>query len=759
MRLPICICLAMAWSLGMGVCWAQAQSEFPQDLPTVLRPLKPLTKQELAQREARKVFGLALMRQREDRLIEATRLFEEARQLEPESAAIQRALIPLYLALSRQAEAIEACRKTLEKDPGDHETWALLARQLKLQSKPTEAQAALERALQCHGLNERLDLRAQYAHDLGTLYEDTKDQASAIRAYLEVVKALEHPQALTELTGYTKEVLDEHAASTYERVIRLCIEANRFDQALAVFAETQKKYPILARRLNLNLARLHLAQGRPEQALRHLDDFLQAQPPAIEGYELKIAILQQLGKSEEILPALEQHAQRDPHLLALQLLLARQYAREKKLGNAEQIYQKVLTQSPTPEAYRGLFATYLAWREGAGAEQILQLFDDAMVRAAGRSGDGKDGDPQAAAQGRAMLGALREDSAQARAVIAAANQWLVKGRDLNSQTRHFMAVLATRAHLLPEAELFYRRSLAGVRTQQEFAIYSGLLQVLWEAKKYEAVIEVCEQGLKQARATHRLLFHDNLSRALVMLGRYEEGLAQADQAVEIARSSDEYLLHSRLNRITMLSLADRCPQAVKEGMALLKDVNAPGDIRRVRYALSNVYSTMRDMPHAEEQLQLILKADPNDATANNDLGYLWADQGKNLEEAERLIRKALELDRVEKKRGPNVDIDADKENAAYLDSLAWVLFRRGKMEQARDLLEKAATLSRGDDDPVIWDHLGDVCFRLGDQVRARSSWEKALTLYENEKRRKLDEHYKELKQKLKLLSAENRQPS
>ena len=50
---------------------------------------------------------------------------------------------------------------------------------------------------------------------------------------------------------------------------------------------------------------------------------------------------------------------------------------------------------------------------------------------------------------------------------------------------------------------------------------------------------------------------------------------------------------------------------------------------------------------------------------NNDLGYLYAEQGKNLEKAETMIRKAV----------------ADEpENSAYLDSLGWVLFKRGKAQ-------------------------------------------------------------------------------
>ena len=65
---------------------------------------------------------------------------------------------------------------------------------------------------------------------------------------------------------------------------------------------------------------------------------------------------------------------------------------------------------------------------------------------------------------------------------------------------------------------------------------------------------------------------------------------------------------------------------------------------------------------------------------NNDLGYLYAEQGKNLEKAEAMIRKAL----LE-----------DKSNRAYLDSLGWVLFKRGKAKEALEPLDEGRRKNEG----------------------------------------------------------------
>src|SRR5262249_32859823 len=133
-------------------------------------------------------------------------------------------------------------------------------------------------------------------------------------------------------------------------------------------------------------------------------------------------------------------------------------------------------------------------------------------------------------------------------------------------------------------------------------------------------------------------------------------------------------------------------------------------------------------------------------------------QGKNLEEAERLIRRALELDRLQKRAGGTIKEEDIEDNAAFLDSLGWVLFRRGQVDAARGYLEKAADLLDGEDDPVVWDHMGDVYFKQADRTRARAAWKKSLVLYETDRRRRADDHYKELKRKLENLEAETKDP-
>ena len=116
---------------------------------------------------------------------------------------------------------------------------------------------------------------------------------------------------------------------------------------------------------------------------------------------------------------------------------------------------------------------------------------------------------------------------------------------------------------------------------------------------------------------------------------------------------------------------------------------------------------------AADLLRKSIALDPaNSAEACNYLGYMWADHNMNLDEAETMIRRALEIE-------PN--------NASYLDSLGWVEYRKGKPDQALSNLLRAAKTA-DHDDPVIFEHIGDAYFKLNRLPEALESWQKALVL-------------------------------
>jgi tetratricopeptide (TPR) repeat protein len=705
--------------------------------------------------KARALYGAALLNSRNNRLLEATRQLEEAWKLDPTAAPVGRALVPLYLTLGRSEDALTISRKILDLDPDDFETWYSYARQLKETGKIREALQAMSQAASCSSLKDKPHELAQISYDLGILYQESSNWAKALAAFQQAeAPLLDHHQALVDSGQVTDQQIQAELSRTCEKEAHVCVKLKKFDQAMKAYekAETIIREnlhdPVRSARLKIELAKTCQSAGRLEKSLAILDEYLKTQPPEAEPYRLRISLLTDLGRESEIIPSLRTFADQDKRNLELRLILAEQYAKTKADWNkALEEYEALIRENPGEDAYRGLF-DILKKQERVG--EILSKLDQAVVAANPR--DKSPGNPSEAARARSMLQVIRSDPELVKQLIPLAVTRTRGRQGLDYWTRQFLAVLAARTKQLPAAESFYRSCLEEPQgfgfMRHEHEIYTGLLEVLYLQGKHEEVVEACREGLKQAQATNRLLFHDWLARTLNRLGKNEEALAEADQAVQLA--DEQNLLGCKLLHASILASANQNDKAVKECQALLKGAAKPEDTHAIRLILYGIYSTAHENDKAEEQLRRILQDFPDDATAHNDLGYLMADQGKNLPEAAELIRQAIELDRRQKHQETKVGPDDDQDNAAYVDSLGWVLFRRGRVKEALQELQRATTLPEGDD-PVIWDHLGDVHFRLGDSAKARESWSKALSLYEKDKRRKLDDQYKELKHKLDLL--------
>jgi tetratricopeptide (TPR) repeat protein len=732
---------------------APSQTISFEDRPARHVPVRTPTQAEKNHQEALRLYGVGVLQEKKNRLIEATRTLEEAQQLDPESAMIVKALIPLYLSLERIDDALAGCRKALKLDPDDCETAFLYARQLRGLDRRKEAVDVLVWITRSAGLKERPDLKAQIWFDLGGLHEQDKRWDDAEEAYREVTKVLDKPEALLEMGSCTAEDIQTQAGETWERLGQVCLKANRPGRAIEAFEKAQKKDPSRAGRLAFNLAQVYETQGKLPAALAQLELYLQTQPQGIEVYERKIALQRRSGQERAILPDLAAACERDPNNTALHMLLAREYRRANRRKDAEGVYRGLLKNSPGPEVYRGLFELCKD-AERAGGMQALNMLNQALEAAAGS--EKEPGSPSEAANARAMLIACREDRDLVRLVLEAAHRRLVSGegradRKIGFTTRGVLATLAARTGQLALAEEFYRSCLnrpGGLR-DLEAEVYGGLLRVLRLRHKNREVIDLCKQGLETAQATNRVLFHQEMAHAHAALGETKEALKAADSAV--AEAGFAQALYCRRTRLGILSQAGKHDEAIAEAQALLKEYNQGGDLRDVRLALADIYLAAGKPEQSEDQLQLILQADPTDATANNNLGYQWADRNKNLDEAEKLIRKAIDLDRKQRNTGTSIGADGDRDAAAYVDSLGWVHFRLGKLDEARRELEQAAELPDGQDDPVVWDHLGDVYFRLEQKPQAVEAWKKSLSLYDLGARHP-DERTREIREKLRLIN-------
>ena len=138
-----------------------------------------------------------------------------------------------------------------------------------------------------------------------------------------------------------------------------------------------------------------------------------------------------------------------------------------------------------------------------------------------------------------------------------------------------------------------------------------------------------------------------------------------------------------------------------------------------RLALADLCILSNRIAEGEEWVEQVLDEYPEDAAALNELGYLWADQGVHLDRALEMIRKA---------------VAAEPDNAAYRDSLGWVLYRLGRGEEAVAELQKAAAGKEPDGE--ILDHLGEALAKIGRRTRREAAWRRAAAAFRKAKEEK-----------------------
>jgi len=270
-------------------------------------------------------------------------------------------------------------------------------------------------------------------------------------------------------------------------------------------------------------------------------------------------------------------------------------------------------------------------------------------------------------------------------------------------------------------------------------------------EQYARAADVFRRGVDiRTPSDQRHVFLFLLASALELSGRTDEALVAARKAAELADARDAAFAPRKgrpgaaeepanregpkfASRVAwVLYHAKRYDEAAKAYTRLIEKFASDygsSEIREVlrdaRLILSTIAVNQHDNRRAEEWLEQVLDEFPDDPAASNDLGYLWADQGKNLLRACRLTEKAVEQ---------------EPENAAYRDSLGWALYRLGRIPQALAELEKAAAK---EPDPEVLGHLGDVYRKAGKTERAREAFRRAAGAYrkagEAEKAKQMDQ--------------------
>jgi tetratricopeptide (TPR) repeat protein len=665
-----------------------------------LEPVHPRAASDEARIDSLAWFSTGRLLEHRGDLQGAFRAYQKAVERDPSATPVYRVLIPLAIQLRRIEDAVKWATRAAELNPADRQFVSQAVLLLDKVGNRAGAIRVLDQAAGAAGVDKHSPYYVNVMRDLAIMHlnTDPPNVAAAASAFEVVFDALVHPDAYN-LDARMRSTLQKDSEASFEKIGAVFLEAKRADLALAAFkkaAETKKG--AAAGGLGFNLAQVYVQTGEFEKALDELQKYIDAQRNAKgrPAYELFAEVLAKLNKSDELIPRLKAAAEKDARNSALLFFLADQYAAANRLDEAEALYLKTLETAAEVPGYVGLAGVYR--RQNRPADLL-----ETLAKAYSEAGELK---PLAA-----EFKAVADDEKLLDKLLKSGEELLAEQPSpLDFPTGYVLANLAADGKKSDLAERLYRFLLT-LRKDRADTIFEELGGHFIEVKKYAEASKIYLEAADDADlADKRPNFLFLATQALEMSGNTKAALEAIAAAQELIPNNP--LLRFQEAWVYYHSHQfDEAIERMEKLIADFPDSQARPIIRRAQYSLSNAYVLKGDVRKGEEILEEIYKENPEDTSVNNDLGYLYADQGKNLEQAESMIRKALA---------------AEPDNGAYLDSLGWVLFKRGKFDEALPYLEKAVKNSPGAGDETLWEHLGDVYDSLRQPAKAVEAWKSAL---------------------------------
>lgn len=508
------------------------------------------------------------------------------------------------------------------------------------------------------------------------------------------------------------------------------------------------------------LARLYRAENKTDDAEKILRTILQKSPDNGEALEQLSQLLIDEGRSQEAVSLLSDAADQfsSPDLYDL---LGDAYTQSKQYGKAEDAYKKAVAMDPDDAGHRhGLADTLLAEDKFTEAlEQYKKLSqmepgtaDNYLRMSQLYKQLGQFSDAEASLMRAKQLSPGNLEVLDNEAIL------------YEAQGRFDDAI-----KVLNDAISGLKGSAGGAANPSAFAIlYRQLGDDYRHTKNYPAALQayadmgkLSDSAQKEAELLTIETYRDSrdvdkaiaeakkalvaspndpdLTGSLAMLYGEKGDAATGTKLLQDMLHGNNGDVQVYLQMAQVQEQGKKYEEAEQSAQKAEQMAQQASEKQNVWFILGDIYDREKKYDQASGEFQKILAADPNDAQALNYYGYMLADRGERLDEAQSMVQKAVNL---------------EPSNYAYLDSLGWVYYKQNKLTQAEEYLRRAVALEG--DDPTVLSHLGDVYLKLGQNQQAEDTlakslaqWQKVLPAdYEADKANEVDAQLKALKKHL-----------
>ncbi|HVE71576.1 MAG TPA: tetratricopeptide repeat protein [Thermoanaerobaculia bacterium] len=564
-------------------------------------------------------------------------------------------------------EALNRIDKVIDKSPDDpvlrYERAMMLIDAGKIDKAESELRAVLVKSPDFYDANR-------------VLGRVLLDRGTSDRARVE--------EALKYLQAAFKAYPDDF--STGLAVGHILTSLNRVPEAERVLAAMVERAPD-QRALNYQYAQVLTKLGRGSESRQYLERAVAVDPTFTPAIMQLLDIYEQQSEFAKGAALLQPLIDEEPLNLETQRQQAFFYLRAGDSRNARDRFRALV--QADPKDTRSMFYLAEALNDLEQYAEAEELFRKLRIE------DPKDTDV-VASYGMALSGQKKWDAA------AEQFQHLLTVGDLPDHTSALARTQLSYIDLQKgnyEAAIETAKTIFVFRDKPNTQAINIALEALRKQKKYVEMTALLEPLVEKFAA-------DPFVNA-----RYIEALTRSGQKGKAAQHAAQQTRNGTRN---VIAAAEAYIQAgdTPAAVALMKAATgAKADDVDLQFQLGSVLERSGDRPASEKVFLTILEKNPDHAPSLNYLGYMWAENGKNLERAHEMLIKA---------------VSQEPTNGAYVDSLGWVYFRMGNLELAEKYLVDATTLLPRD--ATVHEHLGDVLAKRGDMSRALQSYQKALSL-------------------------------
>jgi tetratricopeptide (TPR) repeat protein len=446
------------------------------------------------------------------------------------------------------------------------------------------------------------------------------------------------------------------------------------------------------------LAKLQMDAGNYKEAADLLEQFVKGHPDsdsALQTLGEAYSNLQEYAKSAD---AYQRAAELDPDDIEIKKAEAQAMFLADKLDVATKLYQELAKAAPDDgvsllrlgQIYRREMKYDLARQY---LQKAAQSFPDSLEiqlnlvmldRDEGRLEDGLKRANDILKKTEKSNGRYNEAEKQNRRIF------LINQGMLNQTLGNYDAAVKT------------FQDIKNLTNEKDGRIDALIIETYRMARNLDKAQQYSDQSLIQNPGNRQLeMVHADL---IAERGRVDEGI-KALQQLQKGTDADLDVLSAQVSVYQRAKKYDQAQSVLNTAIQRFPDQE---QVYFLQGALDEKQKKYND---AEKAFRKALELENDDPAVLNYLGYMFAERGVRLDEAQALVEKAVK---------------ADPSNGAYLDSLGWVYFKQNRLDLAEEYLKKAIIFVNSDSS--IHDHMGDLYFKTKRYDDARNEWNKSVQL-------------------------------